>query len=82
MSPRSLFTPKSLVLMPLLALLVVAVACGGDTIVEKEVVVTKVVEKEVTKVVEKEVTKEVPVEVTREVEVTKEVEVEVTREVD
>ena len=74
---------KWLILLPLVALLVVAVACGDDAkpvpqVIEKEVI------KEVPVEVIKEVIKEVPVEVVKEVikevikEVVKEVEVPVT----
>ncbi len=77
---RRFLNPRSLVIIPLAALLMIAVACGGTSpaepvVVEKEVIreVEKpvVVEKEVIREVEKPVV--VEKEVIREVEVVKEV---------
>ena len=74
MSYRWLAKPKWLILLPLVAILIVAVACGDDATPAPSVI-------------EREVVKEVPVEVVREVikevEVPKEVikEIEVPREV-
>jgi ABC-type transport system substrate-binding protein len=72
-------SPKFLILVPLLVLLALAAACGGDAtpqVIEKEVIKEVPVDKVVIK--EVEVIKEVPIEkqVVKEVEVIKEVEVE------
>ena len=74
---------RALMLIPFLALLIVAVACGG-TAAPEPVVVEKEIIKEVPKeiVVEKEVIKEVPKEIVVEKEVIKEVAKEVVREVE
>jgi ABC-type transport system substrate-binding protein len=67
--------PKWLILLPLVAILLVAVACGDDATPEPQVI-----EKEVIKEVPVEVVKEVPVEVIK--EVIKEVPKEVVKEVE
>ena len=84
MRSRVFLNPRSLVIVPLVLLLMIAVACGGTApaepvVVEKEVI--KEVEKPV--VVEKEVVREVEKPVVVEKEVIKEVEVvkEVVKEV-
>ncbi len=88
MGYRSALTSKWLLLVPLLAVLIMAVACGEEgtpVIIEKQVVVEKEVIKEVPVIKEvvvekeiiKEVIKEVPVEVEKEVVVVKEIIVEV-----
>ena len=78
MAYRWLLKPKFLLFAPLLALLVVALACGEDATpvviekqvpveIEKEVIVEKEVIREVVKEVPVEVIKEVPVEVVKQV---------------
>ena len=75
---------RALLFFPLVALLIVAVACGGTAAPAEPIVVEKEVIKEVPKeiVVEKEVIKEVPKEIIVEKEVIKEVAKEVVREVE
>ena len=66
----TLMNPRYLIFLPLVLLLIIAVACGDDATATPSATATPVVVREtveVTKVVE--VTKEVPVEVTREVTV-------------
>ena len=66
----ALMNPRYLIFLPLVLLLIIAVACGDDATATPSATPTPVVVREtieVTKVVE--VTKEVPVEVTREVTV-------------
>ena len=79
MAYQWLTKPKWLILLPLVAILLVAVACGDDATPEPQVI-----EKEVIKEVPVEVIKEVPVEVIKEVpkEVIKEVVKEVVKEVE
>ncbi len=75
---------RALMVIPLLALLIIGLACGGTAAPPEPIVVEKEVIKEVPKeiIVEKEVIKEVPKEIIVEKEVIKEVAKEVVREVE